>query len=254
MIRRAILPAVLFLLGVAAFGQDSRKGSRDLPPLPPAPNDHILDEAGLIDDATRAKLSSRITQLKKEVKVDLFIAAYTLIPEGIEERARRLRDEWSSNTRSVVMVYRRGSQELTFSANGDPKTFVPGGELMSIYDVAVAAARVHEDARGRLIAAADSLAISLVRDLSIRDQKRGFLTKEIVILIAALLAAALAIGFISNLVVRRLAQRRARRDTGVYFPEVIVGRRLGAAFGGGTVAELEFNGRSGSGRSASTSD
>lgn len=209
----------------------------DLPPVPP---DQILDEAGLLDPSTRAGLRQQIQKLKAQANVDLFVAAYTLLPEKIATRAQRLRDHWGKSDRSVMVVYRRGSQELTFSANGNNDTFIPIGELLLMYEDAITAALAFESPRERILAAVQSLSTAIIRDLAIRDTNRSFFTAEIIKLIAAITATILVIGGIALLFVRRAQSRAHKRETGCVFPEVAVSRRLGAPFGGGTVADINF--------------
>ena len=224
---------------LVGFGMsETKQGGEE--PLPESPADHVLDEARLIDPETRAKLVAEIQRLEREAGVDLFIAAYTLLPEPIEDRARRLREAWATNHRTVVCVYRRGAQQLTFSASGDGKVFVPSQTLFALYDRAVEVARQHDEPRDRLVAATRSLSEGLIEDLKVRDSKRGPFVGEVFRLLIGLMIASLTIGGISYAIVKVLNGRRQARDAGFLFPEVVVGRRLGAAFGGGTVAEIDF--------------
>ena len=178
--------------------------------------------------------------MKAEVDVDLYIAAYTLLPGNIDARAKALRNAWATNDRSLVMLYRRGFQQLTFSANGDGDTFIPAGELYRIYGAAVTAAQATEEPRERILAATQALADGLIADLLVRDPKRSVFHSRTIVFVASVVAAALIIGILSVTVVRRLSRRRNERETAVLFPEVVVGRRLGAPYGGGTVAEIDF--------------
>ncbi len=238
---RSLIPILIILTAHGmAHAQAPAPEDRDLPALPPAPPDQILDEAGLLDPSTRAALREHVQKLSQQFDVKLFIAAYTLLPEKDHVRARRLRMLWGGDSRSVVIVYRRGSQQLTFSANGHIDTFIPTRELLLMYKDAVTAARTFETPRERILAAVETLSAAIIRDLTVRDAKRGFFTAEIFTLIAAICITILVIGGASFLLVRRLQLRAHKREIGCVFPEVTVGRRLGAPFGGGTVAGMHF--------------
>lgn len=241
MLRILFTTSALILLSLSLSAQDEEVLESDVQlPIPPAPADHILDEANMFDASAREHLKGTISRLQTQANTKLYIAAYSFLPGSIDEHARRLREAWSDDSRCVVIVYRRGGQQMTFSASGDPEHFIPGSELRVMYDTAIIAAKEHENASQRMVAAADTLAITLIRDLSARDANRSGLTPEVIKLIGICAIIALGIALIGLSIRGHLRKKEFQRQAGTLFPDVVVQRRLGAPFGGGTVAEIDF--------------
>lgn len=241
MLRVLFAASALLFLPLPLSAQDNEVLESDVQlPVPPAPADHILDEANMFDAPTRDHLKATIARLQAQADTKMYIAAYSFLPGSIDEHARRLREAWSDDARCVVIVYRRGGQQMTFSASGDAETFIPGAELRVMYDTAIIAAKEHENASQRMVAAADTLSINLVRDLHARDANRSGLTPEVIKLIGICALIALGIALIGLSIRGHLRKKEFQRRAGTLFPEVVVQRRLGAPFGGGTVAEIDF--------------
>ncbi len=216
------------------------RAADDAAALPPRPNDGILDEARLLSAAQRTAMAAEVQRLGRESDVELFVAAYTLLNEGVQDRARRLRREWASGDRCIVALYRRGEKNLTFSVSDELTSIVPTAQLHEVYQKAAAAAAGREEPREQLVLAIQTFADEFTAVLKRREADANPFGLSKLAVVGGVFAVALLIlgaGYWTN---ERLTRKKAERDARSLFPEVVVGTRLGAPFGGGTVAEIEF--------------
>lgn len=209
------------------------------------PADGILDETRALTALpaeTRRELVEELNQFRQDLKCDAWITASSFIPSGITVRrqAQKIRRQWSGVRPAVLMAYDRASQSSAVSFAPEFWERYPAPELIEIMQET---RRILTDTKltldERLVLATRSW-ISRLRTMeSVRlkqslwlqkSEKRFALAVPAVLAGGAVIAALL--GFISR-------QRSARAGRRFLFPEVQVGTRFGAAYGGGVTVEIK---------------
>jgi len=87
-------------------------------PLPPAPADYVLDEAGVLDSAQRAVLSHDLKRFERETSNQLLVAVIPEVPEGyvMEDFTQRTFDAWKVGRKDkdngIVLFVFPGARQL----------------------------------------------------------------------------------------------------------------------------------------------
>jgi uncharacterized protein len=87
--RRNLFFALLILIGIGGV-----KGSAEA--LPPAPQQYVTDEAGVIPSALLAQLNQRLAAFERQTSSQIVAAVYLKLPEGttLEDYAQQLYTAW----------------------------------------------------------------------------------------------------------------------------------------------------------------
>ncbi len=208
------------------------------------PADGSLDDTRALTPETHRQLAGELKQFSQDLKCDAWIKATSFSPTELTLRrqAQIVRREWSSTRPAVLMAYDRASNSSAMSFAPAFWERYPAAELLEIMQETrrvLADPKLTLDERLALAARSwiDRLrsmeSVRLKQTLWLqRGEKRFAMTVPVLFAGGALIAAFL--GFIS----RRRSVSAGRR---FLFPEVQVGMRFGAAYGGGVTAEIKTN-------------
>lgn len=208
------------------------------------PEDGIRDDTRALTTETHRVLAAELTQFSQNLKCDAWIQATSFLPAGLTVRrqAQITRREWSGARPAVLMAYDRASNSNAMSFSPDFWERYPAAELVEIIQEA---RRIQADTKltleERLTQATrywmDRLrsmeAVRLKQSLWLQRGEKPFALAVPVILAGGGVVLAL-LGIVS----RRRSARAGRR---FLFPEVQVGMRFGAAYGGGVTSEIKTN-------------
>ena len=237
------------MLGTAVVGA----GDSGTLPVPPEPVGGVLDDARVFETAQErlGVLQNRIESTSQLTGIPVRVAVFdTLIGRTLAEEAARLREAWLGGGAGVLLVIESdsGRWQVVWAdggpvpAEGMPAVpgvgpgVVPGPEQLRIEErmrsLGVPGQRSVEDT--------ERLVMTLVEgvETAVAEEARpGGWTKEVVVMVIGLLAAILLAAMLGWAWVRRHASRARER---MVFPEVSIGRRLGAPYGGGKVTARRF--------------
>jgi|GEM_PF-743585 len=206
------------------------------------PADGISDETRALTEETHRQLAHELKLFREDLKCEAWIIATSFMANGVTLRrhAQITRSEWSDQRPAVLMAYDRAS-------NSSAMSFAP--VLWERYSAAELV-EIMQDARRTLIdpkltlderiAVATRHWIDRLRVMeSIRLKQslwvqRGEKSFSLVLIVGLAGASALAavLGLASRL-------HDARADRSYRFPDVHVGMRFGAPYGGGVTAEIK---------------
>ena len=205
------------------------------------PADGIQDDTRALPPEVHRQLAEELKLARQDLKCEAWILASSFTPPGITLRrqAQITRRDWSQEQPAVLLAYDRAS-------NSSAMSFAPicwerysAAELVGIMQET---RRILTDAKltleERFVLATHSW-IDRMRTLeSIRLKQSLWLQrseKHFALAIPALLGGGGAIVALLGFVSRR---RSARADLRFLFPDVQVGMRFGAAYGGGVTSEI----------------
>lgn len=204
----------------------------------PRPEDGIYDEARALTEETHAVLATEIAKVRAEFGCEVWLSAETRGGAAgyLRARARDLRQAWSGERESVLFAFDRAGNQtaLSFSPSIWQK-HSPAELAAAAMETGVLMADKSVPLDARLTAAMRAL---LQRYAAVETGHRR-VGKPFLLLerrLAAYVAPLLAVGGVALFLFGSL-----RRDPlgevvdQVEFPEVEVGKRYGAACGGGTV-------------------
>lgn len=208
------------------------------------PADGILDETRALTAETHRLLADELRQFSRDLKCDAWIKASSFTASGVTVRrqAQTIRREWSGTRPAVLMAYDRASNGSGISFAPEFWDRYPAAELLEIMQET---RRILADTKltldERLAQATRSWidrlrsmeTVRLKQSLWIQPNEKRFALAMPVWLAGGAVAAAL-LGFISR-------QRSTRASRRFLFPEVQVGMRFGAAYGGGVTSEIKTN-------------
>ena len=221
-------------LAVAGWGQAQS----------PPPADGILDETRALTPETHRQLAAELSQFRQDLKCEAWIRATSFLAAGvtIRRQAQATRREWSAIQPAVLMAYDRASNSSAVSFAPVFWERYPAAELVEIMQET---RRILSDPKlsldERLALATRSWvdrlrsmeSVRLRQSLWIQRKEKPFALAVPTLLAAGALIVAL-FGFLSR-------RRTARAALRFLFPEVQVGMRFGAAYGGGVTAEIKTN-------------
>jgi hypothetical protein len=217
-------------------------------PLPPAPADFVYDGTRVLGEEERASLVSALSRFRLERGIAVYVAVFGyLLGESIDERATRLKEEWTGGAPGVVVIYVRGSEQLTFATTEGMESSLSRDDMVEIFSRAAVAARGDPgDGRshaGRVTVASEQLLAELGKRLDEAETTRRAFRKRLAVMAAgfmAVLAGLVAGGVWAG----RWWGRVSSRGEGIYyFPRVQVPPRFGAGSGGGVMADAQVGAR-----------
>ena len=206
------------------------------------PADGIADETRALTEETHRQLAHELKFFREDLKCEAWITASSFAPAGmtVRRQAQATRREWGGERPAVLMAYDRATNSSAMSFAPVFWERYPSAELVEVMqetrrmltdtkltlDERIALATRHWIDRLRVMES-----IRLKQSLWIqRGEKRFALALVIALAGAAVIAAILGVAS---------RMRDARTDRRFLFPEVHVGMRFGAAYGGGVTAEIK---------------
>ncbi|OYW77902.1 MAG: hypothetical protein B7Z37_02050 [Verrucomicrobia bacterium 12-59-8] len=208
------------------------------------PADGIQDETRALTPETHRLLAGELSRFRQDLKCDAWIQATSFLPAEVTVRrqAQTTRREWSGLRPAVLMVYDRASNS---SAMSFAPFFWERFSAADLVEIMQETRRILADTKLTLderVALATRAWIDRLRAMeSVRLRQSLWIQrgeKQFAIAVPAVLAGgalfAAMLGFISR-------RRSARAGHRFLFPEVQVGMRFGAAYGGGVTAEIKTN-------------
>lgn len=208
------------------------------------PADGIWDDTRALSAETHHQLAEELNQFRKDLKCDAWITASSFTPSGVTVRrqAQIMRREWSGERPAVLMAYDRASRSSAVSFAPDFWERYPAPDLIEIMQETrriLTDPKLTLDERFALATRSWIDRLRVMESVRIKQslwiqkgEKRFALGVPAVLCGGAVIAAVL--GFVS----RRRSARAGRR---FLFPEVQVGMRFGAAYGGGVTSEIKTN-------------
>lgn len=208
----------------------------------PPPADGILDETRALTPETRRQISEELKQLSRDLKCEAWLTACSFTPAGMTVRrlAQTRRREWSGVRPAVLMAYDRASSSSGVSFSPDFWERYPAAELVEcMQEVRRILADTKLTLDERLALATRAWCDRLRNMESVRLKQSLWLQrreKPFALMIPGFLAGGAMLAALLGLASRRRSEREGRR---FFFPEVEVGLRFGAAYGGGVAAEMK---------------
>ena len=224
-------------------GKDGEEGADSLDPLPPAPESQVLDDGRVFSHAPGklAELVKYLRELREDKGIEIFVAMYGFLDgETVERRANRLRKAWADRNTGVVVVYESGSEGMSFVATDEIDAALTRHDINMILQQAGKAAQEQKGAENQIEAAVHTLADSLVSKLDHRKLANELTSKKRLLVVSTTLACVILMALIGIVVTRFINRAERKEREFYYFPNARVGTRYGAAFSGGTGAEIRF--------------
>ncbi len=208
------------------------------------PADGIRDETRALTSESHRVLAEEFKQFSQNLKCDAWFQATSFMPSGLTVRrqAQITRREWSGTRSAVLMAYDRASNSNAMSFSPDFWDRYPAADLVEIIQEA---RRIQSDTKltleERLIQATRYWMDRLRSMESVRLKQSLWLQrgeKPFALAVPIFLAGGGIVLALLGIVSRRRSARASRR---FLFPEVQVGMRFGAAYGGGVTSEIKTN-------------
>ena len=208
------------------------------------PADGIQDDTRALTAETRQQLAQELQLFRDDLNCEAWITATSFSPAGVTVRrqAQITRREWSGERPAVLMAFDRASNSSAMSFAPEFWERYPAAELVEIMQETH---RILLDTQWtldeRLALATRSWidrlrimeSVRLRQSLLIQRGEKHFALAILIALAGGAVIAAL-LGFASR-------RRTAHTGQQLLFPEVQVGMRFGAAYGGGVTAEIKTN-------------
>ena len=229
--------------------EETEEGERFLEPLDPRPADHILDTAGILDPEQKKEILRIIKHAKDTLHVEAYVVTYKVVPDrNANERAQRLRSEWESEKRSMLVLYDRLNHAITFSASEGMGTSWTRLSLQHMMRNAIAESReslgdefLDVNKAGDLVthAVGSMFENKLLRILAMDSESKPVWKDRSALLINSLaLLTILTLGVVAIPIIRRLNTKQELDRRRAVFPTVRVPMRLGGIFSGGLSASI----------------
>jgi hypothetical protein len=250
--RKWTLIAIALCLG-RALGQEVYPPSSDSR----GPKVHVLDDARIFssEPARLAALEARLREIEVKDHFPVYVAIYdTLIGTDVKERSQELQRRWvGSDAPGMVAVVETDSGNVSLGVHPVKHFELQSGaelpnigpldftllEQDSISRLVQERAGSLKDRRAKVEAVVNGLADEVGRNLAAR-QAPASNTAHIRTLVftAGLVVAAILSGLLALAWLRRSDTRARQR---FIFPDVNVGIRLGAPYGGGKISSRSFS-------------
>lgn len=222
---------LLLLLMQAATAQESG---------PPRPAGFIYDDARLFDDAKRAELAQLLERTKAESGVAVMLATFTYTSgTTINQRAQQLATTWLGAEPGMIFAFDRGSSQPAITVSPGLWARYPADDLtMLVLRASRVLTRPPPVADQRLAEAVADAAAGLSQLEAQRLARQQPFTRDDRTFAATALITLAGLGLLAIWGSKRLRHRREELHETFTFPDVEVGMRLGAPYGGGTSAEV----------------
>ncbi len=225
----AVLAAWLLLAGVSP-GQTA----------PPA--DGIADETRALTPDVHRQFAEELRQFRADLKCEAWITASSFVPTGLTLRkhAQATRRAWDDGRPAVLMAYDRATNSSSLSFSPALWQRYPAAELVQVMqDTGRVFANGSITLEERILVAARGW-MERLRGLERARLRQSLLLqkdeKRLALVTACTLGGLALAAAVLGMISRRRDSHAKRR---FYFPEVQVGTRLGAPYGGGVTAELK---------------
>lgn len=208
----------------------------------PPPPDFIMDDAHALDPAIRRDMVEEIRALRADIKADVWFTASSFTNSGtnLRQQARDTRQRWSGDAPALLLAYDR-------TANGISLSFSPSlwerYPTSSMVELMRDAGRTVADSK---LGLEDKLALVLqdtgkrLRQWEIVRIQQGQWFQPDEKRAVALLIGVLAVLAVGAALFGAVSRHRSTRGgQSLLFPEVVVGMRLGAPYGGGHLAQTQ---------------
>ncbi len=215
--------------------------------LPAAPEDGILDAAGLLSEGQWERLRRQIVEAKERDGVDLYVVTYRVTPGiSMEDFAASIKDHWAKeNDKVIVLIYDRLQHAITFAASAGTQQIWTATDLHAAFlrtiRRSVAGAEDADDlakAGDLLVAAAELLAGDLILSAATVDPRPRRWGPGFGWLLAPLVIGGGTVAGMAAFLASRQARTVARNRRRTTFPRVEVEARLGAKESGGVYGSL----------------
>ncbi|HSJ04602.1 MAG: TPM domain-containing protein [Verrucomicrobium sp.] len=213
------------------------------PALPARPASHVYDDARVFSPEQIQKLESQLANAHQQVGASIDIATFTYITGGnTNQLAQTLATTWQGSEPGLILVFNRGTSQPAIAVSPGMWQKYPAD------DVTLAALRVSNVfSQGPPVPDERMMAATEFALAEISQLEKNRLARQQVFTaddrtLAIIVAVTLVIfGSAAILLSRRLRRRRDEVAETFTFPEVHVGLRLGAPFGGGKGVEVSGN-------------
>ena len=211
--------------------------------LPSAPADGIRDDARVLSERGRQTMVTEMGAFTERTGLRIFLDTNTFLESSTNARvrAKQLLAAWSGDKAGVLVCLDRTSQEPPGIQVSDPvwkRSSEP--EVLAAIDEAstiLSGAKVDEIA---VVTGLRSLMAKLIKLDQLASARTKIWRPSDRLLAGGFLACVLIGGLATLLVSSRLRRSERAIATQHFFPDVSVGQRFGAPFGGGVVVELNY--------------
>ncbi|WP_009959250.1 TPM domain-containing protein [Verrucomicrobium spinosum] len=229
---------ILLLLFAWLLAVPSHAAEEAIPPRPPS---NIHDDARLFNPEQTAKLTALLASTQQQTGVRITVATFTYTSGiTVSQRAQRLATAWLDKEPGLVFAFDRGSSQPAIAVSAGLWNTYPADDItIMVLRNSTVFTQGNPIPDERMVAAIETSAQQIASLETIRRQRLKVFTKNdrqlatVVIVVLALLGCA------SLWFSRRIRHKRAVQEETYLFPNVHVGLRLGAPFGGGTAAEVK---------------
>jgi hypothetical protein len=210
--------------------------------LPPVPAGFILDDTNLLSAEQTAALEAALKKLSEHTGASVYVYATTFAePDKARDNTAALAGEWLGDRPGLVISYRRTRK---FQVTGTSPAFwrrYPASDAAAL--VASLLERLNDpklspDAK---VVAATEEAVARITELEkMLPTGPRLITRTDALIATGFGVFILAGGIIAWLLLLWRSRIHARESVTIFFPEVRAATRLGAPFGGGTIAEVKL--------------
>ena len=207
----------------------------------PPPADRVFDDTRALEPPSRQIIAAELAELATDLKCDLWFTAVTFPADNLtlRQQSHFTRERWNPDRPAILLAYSRSDNAVSFSFSPVFWDIYPTASLVEV--TREATARIQDNKLPldeRLVLAVQQFS-QKIRELETSRilQTQRFAPEEknsLVTLAASLLGATLLAALLG--VFSRRGDHDAEKE--MHLPEVTVGVRLGAPFGGGHIAEI----------------
>jgi uncharacterized membrane protein YgcG len=205
--------------------------------LGPVPASFIRDETHLLDEKNAQALGHALQDARERFGVTVYVAAYPYISSGgtVRDRALELANFWCGEEPGLVIAVNRGTSQAGIAASAELwRRYPPDETVLALADATDLLMKPNTAPEDRVSLAVHSVLTHLAKMEEIRSAREQPMTRGEIHLAELFAAVLTAFGLIVWLGVTVWRRHEAAR-TALFFPDVEVGTRLGAPFGGGVI-------------------
>lgn len=230
-----LLPLLAWLLAVTSQAATPQE------PIPPLPPTGIQDDARLFNPEQTAKLIALLATTQQQTGVRITVATFTYTSGiTVSQRSQRLAAAWLGNEPGLVFAFDRGSSQPAIAVSPGLWNTYPADDItMMVLRNSTVFTQGNPIPDERMVAAIEASATQITSLETTRRQRLKVFTKDDRQLATVVVIVLAVLGFASLWFSRRIRNKRAVQEETYLFPDVHVGLRLGAPFGGGTAAEVK---------------
>ncbi len=207
----------------------------------PPPADRVFDDTRALEDPSRQIIAAELAELASDLKCDLWFTAVTFPADNLtlRQQSHFTRERWSPDRPAILLAYSRSDNAVGFSFSPVFWDIYPTASLVQV--TREATARIQDNKLPldeRLVLAVQQFS-QKIRELEtgriLQTQRFAPEEKQSLVTLAALLLGATFVAALVGILSRR-GDHAAEKE--MHLPEITVGLRLGAPFGGGHIAEI----------------